>query len=432
MPALWDDSVRVQLIVGVQWGDEGKGKIVDLLGEEADIVARYQGGPNAGHTVQFGQEKFILHQIPSGIFHPHTICALGNGVVINPVSILEEIDLLESKGIRVYDRLWISAGAHLIFPYHQVLDQMGEEEDGEIKIGTTGRGIGPAYADKAYRTGIRVGMLLDPKGWESKVIHAVRSKNQLLSKLYGNPGVNEEQVIDSFRVFVQRLQGCIRDVSIELENARRNGKRLLLEGAQGTLLDIDFGTYPYVTSSNTTVGGACTGLGLNPRAIDRVIGILKAYTTRVGNGPFPTELKDEIGESIRKVGMEFGATTGRPRRCGWFDAVIARYAVRINGMDAFAMMKLDVLDHLDEIRICTAYRYKDQILEDFPPFLHVLEQVEPIYEVLPGWKTSTFGITQYEALPVNARKYIERIESLLQTPIRILSTSADRKGTILR
>lgn len=432
MPALWDDSVRVQLIVGCQWGDEGKGKIVDLLGEEADIVARYQGGPNAGHTVQFGKEKFILHQIPSGIFHPHTICVLGNGVVINPISILQEIDSLESKGVQVCNRLWISAGAHLIFPYHQLLDQMGEEEEGEQKIGTTGRGIGPAYADKIARTGIRVGVLLDPKGWESKILHTVRAKNQILAKMYGSPGVDENQIIESLRTFVQRLRDCIRDVSSELEKAYRNGKRILLEGAQGTLLDIDFGTYPFVTSSNTTVGGACTGLGINPRAIDRVIGIVKAYTTRVGNGPFPTELKDEIGESLRKVGAEFGATTGRPRRCGWFDAVIGRYAVRINGIDALAMMKLDVLDHLDEIRICTAYQYEDQIFEEFPPFLHVIEAVEPVYEVLPGWKTSTFGLTEYNQLPLNARRYIERIETLLQTPIRILSTSADRDGTIWR
>lgn len=432
MQALWDDATRVQLIVGTQWGDEGKGKIVDLLGEEADIVARYQGGPNAGHTVQFGNEKFILHQIPSGIFHPHTICVLGNGVVINPVSFLEEINSLESKGISVCNRLWISASAHLIFPYHQVLDQMGEEEEGEQKIGTTGRGIGPAYADKIARTGIRVGLLLDPKGWEAKILHAVRVKNQILAKLYGSPGVDENHVIDSLRKFVRRLRGCIRDVSFSLETARREGKRILLEGAQGTLLDIDFGTYPFVTSSNTTVGGACTGLGLNPRVIDRVIGVLKSYTTRVGNGPFPTELRDEIGEFIRKFGAEFGATTGRPRRCGWFDAVIGRYAVRINGIDALAMMKLDVLDHLDEIRICTAYRYENQVLEEFPPFLHVLEAVEPVYEVLPGWKTSTFGITQYEELPINARRYIERIEALLQTPIRILSTSADREGTIWR
>lgn len=432
MPALWDDAIRVQLIVGAQWGDEGKGKIVDLLGEQADIVARYQGGPNAGHTVQFGKEKFILHQIPSGIFHPHTICVLGNGVVIHPVSILEEIDALESKGIEVCNRLWISAGAHLILPYHLLLDQMGEESEGEQKIGTTGRGIGPAYADKMARTGIRVGVLLDSKGWEAKVLHAIRAKNQVLEKLYGNPGLDENQIIESLRIFVKRVRNCIRDVSFLLESARRQGKRVLLEGAQGTLLDIDFGTYPFVTSSNTTVGGACTGLGFNPKAIDRVIGVVKAYTTRVGNGPFPTELKDEIGESLRKIGAEFGATTGRPRRCGWFDAVIGRYAVRINGMDALAMTKLDVLDHLDEIRICTAYRYEDQILEEFPPFLHVIEAVEPVYEVLPGWKTSTFGLTKYEQLPLNACRYIERIETLLQTPIRILSTSADRDGTIWR
>jgi adenylosuccinate synthase len=427
---LLDEPVSVQLILGAQWGDEGKGKIVDLFGEKADFVARYQGGPNAGHTVRFGNEKFILHQIPSGILRSHTACVMGNGVVINPDSLLEEIGQIESAGIEVYSRLFISPCAHLILPYHQLLDRVVEDDASCEKIGTTGRGIGPAYADKANRTGIRIGMLLDPKGWEQKIRQAVRAKNLVLNKLYDSPGADEEAVIASLRTFLEKIRGCITDVSLKLREAHAGGKHILLEGAQGTLLDIDFGTYPFVTSSNTTSGGAYTGLGLHPRLIERVVGVVKAYTTRVGNGPFPTESKDETGETLRTVGGEYGATTGRPRRCGWFDAVVAKYAIELNGIDALAVMKLDVLDSMDEIKICTGYRYEGKTIDRFPPFCHVLDNVEPVYLTMPGWREKTSAVRHVEDLPHNARFYVRKIENILGVPVRILSVGAERDATI--
>jgi adenylosuccinate synthase len=430
LPALLDEPVSVQLIVGAQWGDEGKGKIVDLFCERSDIVARYQGGPNAGHTVRFGNEKFILHQIPSGILRPHPVCVMGNGVVINPDSLLDEIAQIESKGIEVYNRLLISPCAHLILPYHQLLDRAIEDETSGEKIGTTGRGIGPAYADKANRSGIRIGMLLDSTGWEQKVRKTVRAKNLVLQKLYDSAGVEEDGVIASLKTFLGKIRGCVADVSLKLREAHAAGQRILLEGAQGTLLDIDFGTYPFVTSSNTTIGGAYTGLGLHPRLIDRVIGVVKAYTTRVGNGPFPTELTDALGERIRTIGSEFGATTGRPRRCGWFDAVVAKYAIDLNGIDALAIMKLDVLDSINEIKICTGYRYDGKTHSHFPPFCHVLDHLEPVYITLPGWKQKTSDVRRYGDLPKNARTYIEKIETLLGVPVRILSVGAEREVTI--
>jgi adenylosuccinate synthase len=417
-------------VVGAQWGDEGKGKIVDLFGERSDIVARYQGGPNAGHTVRFGDETFILHQIPSGILRPHTTCVMGNGVVINPDALLEEIAVIESRGIEVIPRLFISPAAHLILPFHRLLDRALEDDIGAERIGTTGRGIGPAYADKASRSGIRIGSLLDGDRWEAKVRQAVQVKNQVLERLYEIPGVDAGEVVDSLRRLLERIRGCITDVGQLLRDAHAGGKRILLEGAQGTLLDIDFGTYPFVTSSNTTVGGACTGLGLNPRQIDRVVGIVKAYTTRVGNGPFPTELIDATGETIRSVGSEFGATTGRPRRCGWFDAVVAKYAIAINGIDALAMMKLDVLDAFDEIQVCTAYRHQGKTLAHFPVLCHVLESVEPVYETIPGWNQSIRDIRDYRALPGAARRYVEAVEALVDVPVRVLSVGAERDATI--
>jgi adenylosuccinate synthase len=427
---LLDGPSRVRLIVGAQWGDEGKGKIVDLFCEKSQIVARYQGGPNAGHTVRFGGEKFVLHQVPSGILRPHALCVMGNGVVINPDSLLEEIAMIEGKGIEVFSRLYISPAAHLILPYHQLLDRALEDESGCEKIGTTGRGIGPAYADKANRTGIRLGMLLDGEKWEQKIRHAVRAKNQILKKLYDSPGVDEDAVVASLNIFLGKVRGCIKDISVLLREAYTAGKRILLEGAQGTLLDIDFGTYPFVTSSNTTIGGAFTGLGLNPRMIDQVIGVVKAYTTRVGNGPFPTELTDALGETIRNIGGEFGATTGRPRRCGWFDAVVAKYSIALNGIDALAMMKLDVLDSMDEIKICTGYRFEGKESDQFPPLCHVLEKLEPVYITLPGWKETTSLIRRLEDLPLNAREYIRKIEAILGVPVRILSVGAEREATI--
>jgi adenylosuccinate synthase len=430
LPVLLDEPSSVQLIVGAQWGDEGKGKIVDLFGEKCDVVARFQGGPNAGHTVLFRGEKYILHQVPSGILRPHTTCLMGNGVVVNPDSLLDEIAGLEDRGIDVIGRLFISPNAHLILPYHNLLDRAFEEEAIGEKIGTTGRGIGPAYADKANRIGIRIGMLFDPAGWEGKVRQTVQAKNQILRRLYETDGTAEEAVVDGLRRFIDKIRTCVADTGAKIREARAAGKSVLLEGAQGTLLDIDFGTYPFVTSSNTTIGGASTGLGLNPRIIDRVIGVVKAYTTRVGNGPFPTELQDTTGESIRDVGGEFGATTGRPRRCGWFDAVVARYSVDLNGIDGLAMMKLDVLDRFDAIKICTGYRYRGERIPSFPAFCHVLDGLEPEYIALPGWKSATAGVRKYGDLPANARSYIETIESLVGVPVRVLSVGADRDATI--
>jgi adenylosuccinate synthase len=430
LPVLLDGPARVRLIVGAQWGDEGKGKIVDLFCEKSDVVARYQGGPNAGHTVRFKGEKFILHQVPSGVLRPHAVCVMGNGVVINPDSLLDEIAQIEARGIEVFGRLFISPAAHLILPYHQLFDRAIEDESGCEKIGTTGRGIGPAYADKASHTGIRMGMLLDGDRWEQKIRQTVRTKNQILQKLYDSPGVEEDAVVGSLKAFLGKARGCIRDIGVLLREAHAGGKRILLEGAQGTLLDIDFGTYPFVTSSNTTIGGAFTGLGLNPRAIDEVIGVVKAYTTRVGNGPFPTELTDATGESIRAIGSEFGATTGRPRRCGWFDAVVAKHSIALNGIDALAMMKLDVLDSMDEIRICTGYRFEGAVTDQFPALCHVLENLEPVYTTLPGWKEKTSSIRRPEDLPLNARAYIRKIEALLGVPVRIISVGAERDATI--
>jgi adenylosuccinate synthase len=430
LPALPDEPSRVRLIVGAQWGDEGKGKIVDLFCETSDVVARYQGGPNAGHTVRFGDQKFILHQVPSGILRPHALCVMGNGVVVNPDSLLEEIAMIESRGIEVTGRLFISPAAHLILPYHQLFDKALEDEIAGDKIGTTGRGIGPAYADKANRTGIRIGMLLDGDNWERKVLQTVAAKNQILKKLYDSPGVDGEAVVGSLKSFLGKVGACIADSGVLLRRAHSEGKRILLEGAQGTMLDIDFGTYPYVTSSNTTVGGAVTGLGLNPRMIDLVVGVVKAYTTRVGNGPFPTELDNALGESIRTLGGEFGATTGRPRRCGWFDAVVAKHSIALNGIDALAMMKLDVLDSMDEIKICTAYRIEGKETDQFPPFCHVLEKLEPVYISMPGWKQNTSEVRHPEDLPLNALSYIRKIESILGVPVRILSVGAERDATV--
>lgn len=430
MTAFLKESVSVQLVLGTQWGDEGKGKVVDLLGETSDIVARYQGGPNAGHTVKFDGETFILHLIPTGILRPHTQCFIGNGMVINPDSLLEEMKALEERGIEVSGRLFMSQNAHLILPYHPIIEKVSEEMDGDNKIGTTGRGIGPAYADKASRVGIRMGDLLDFSRLKKKVSQNVRVKNLILEKVYGVEGVDEKEVLDSLEAFREKVKENIVDATWMLHQEIRKGKRVLLEGAQGTLLDIDFGTYPYVTSSNTTLGGVCTGLGIGFRKIDRIIGVLKAYTTRVGNGPFPTELKGSLGDKVRETGREYGATTGRPRRCGWFDSVIARYAVQINGIDALAVTKLDVLDALDEIRICTGYRYRGKVLNRFPADCGVLEEVEPVTEVMPGWQEPISGVRRWEDLPEAARNYLKKIEEIVETPVGMVSVGSTREETI--
>ncbi|MCJ7813038.1 adenylosuccinate synthase [bacterium] len=430
MTALLKESIGVQLVLGGQWGDEGKGKIVDLLGESADIVVRYQGGPNAGHTIKIKEKTFILHLIPSGILRPHTRCVIGNGVVIHPDMLLEEISGLEEKGIQVSGRIFISSNAHLILPYHVFLDKASEELVGGKKIGTTGRGIGPAYADKASRVGIRMGDLLDSKYLEEKIVQNIKIKNLILEKIYGIEGVKVKTVLNSLLDFGEKIREAIVDTTWMIHQEIQSGKRILLEGAQGTLLDIDFGTYPYVTSSNTTVGGALTGLGIGPRKIDRIVGTLKAYTTRVGNGPFPTELKEPFGRHIREMGAEYGSTTGRPRRCGWFDSMVAQYAVRINDIDILAITKLDVLDTLDEISICVGYRHRGKQLNYFPNDCSLLEEIEPIYETLPGWKEKISDIKHFTDLPEAAQNYVKRIEEMIMRPIGIISVGADRNATI--
>jgi len=424
--------MSVNIIIGSQWGDEGKGKIVDLLSKNADVVARYQGGANAGHSIVLQGDKYILHLIPSGILHPQTTCIIGNGVVVDPGVLLDEIQFLESKGINISGRLLISHRAHLIMPYHKLLDQAQEDLSAEGKIGTTGRGIGPAYVDKVNRTGIRIVDLLDKDILTHKIQLNINQKNQILEKIYKRDRLDVAAITQEYLSFDKKMDEYIADISIYMEQAIRDRKNILIEGAQGTLLDIDFGTYPYVTSSNPISGGACTGLGIGPTRIDRVIGIIKAYTTRVGHGPFPTEFSGEMSNRMRELGDEYGATTGRPRRCGWFDAVIANYAARINGLDCFALTKLDVLDTLAEIKICTAYRFDERPITNFPADLRTLKQCQPEYIILAGWEVSTKPIRDYNDLPENAKKYIETIESLVGIPVSIISVGPDRDQTIFQ
>jgi len=424
--------MSVIVVVGAQWGDEGKGKIVDLLSNNFDIVARYQGGANAGHTVIIHDKKYILHLIPSGILHPQVECVIGNGVVIDPVALMEEIRLLESEGIKVAGRLWISQKAHLIMPYHKLLDTASEEKEGANKIGTTGRGIGPAYADKTNRKGIRIVDLLDRETFEQKLRRNVEEKNELLKKIYGKLPLDVESIIKEYLDFDQIIDPYIKDVSVYLNNAIEQGKSILLEGAQGTLLDVDHGTYPFVTSSNPVSGGACIGVGIGPSKISEVLGVMKAYTTRVGAGPFPTELSDAQGEFLRQEGQEYGATTGRPRRCGWFDAVVARYAIRINGIDSLAITKLDVLDKLESIKVCTGYHYNGKILTEFPTEHRILQNCEPVYETLPGWQQATGQVNDWKDLPIIAREYLEYLESITGAAIKIVSVGSRRNQTIFR
>ncbi len=423
--------MSVKIIVGAQWGDEGKGKIVDLLSEQVDIVARYQGGANAGHTIVIDGEQYILHLVPSGILHENTICVIGNGVVIDPLALLEEIEFLKSKGISVDGRLWISHRAHLIMPYHKLLDQAKESKDADRKIGTTGRGIGPAYVDKVNRMGIRIVDLLDRDTLEEKLRTNIKEKNEILKKIYKEKEIDVDQIINEYLDFDKKIDPYIKDVSTFLNESLKDGKQILLEGAQGTLLDIDFGTYPYVTSSNPTSGGACAGVGIGPTKIESVLGVIKAYTTRVGMGPFPTEIGDEEDFDLRDLGGEYGATTGRPRRCGWFDAVIAKFAVQVNGLDSFALTKLDVLDTLEEVKVCVAYKYKGKTITTFPSEMRILENCEPVYESFPGWQKPTSGIRSYQDLPANAKGYLDAIKNLTQTDFSIISVGSGREQTIL-
>ncbi len=420
------------VIVGVQWGDEGKGKVVDILSEHTDIVVRYQGGNNAGHTVIIDHGKFILHLIPSGILHGNKICVIGNGTVLDPLVLIEEIDTLKKSGyLRDDSHLLISNEAHLIMPYHKKLDLLKERVKGNLKIGTTGRGIGPAYEDKVARNGLRCKDLLNEEVLRQKIKTNLIEKNHILKNIYHDHGFEVHEIYYKYTEYAERLKSYITDTSTFLNNAIDEGKNILFEGAQGTLLDIDHGTYPYVTSSNAVAGEAATGSGIGPTKIDTVVGIAKAYLTRVGEGPFPTEGMGEEGDRLREQGGEFGATTGRPRRCGWFDSVAARYAVKVNGIEGLVLTKLDVLDELDKIPICTAYEYNGGRLEIFPSDNFILGDCEPIYEFMDGWKTDTKGITTFDELPQNAKAYIGRIEELVGVNVIMISVGASRKAAIM-
>ncbi len=421
----------VLVVVGAQWGDEGKGKIIDLLTERADIVARYQGGHNAGHTVVVGMEEFILHLIPSGILHRGKKCIIGNGVVVDPAALLEEMDGLKKRGIKIDHSLLISKNAHLIMPYHKALDIASENLKGNKKIGTTGRGIGPAYADKINRKGIRMADLLDPEQFREKLAANTGEANFLLERFYNAPLVHQDQVYEEYMGYARKLKKYITDTTLVLNEAIAKNKKVLAEGAQGTHLDVDHGTYPFVTSSSPTAGGACTGLGIGPNTIAEVMGIVKAYTTRVGSGPFPTEQENKLGELLRARGREYGATTGRARRCGWADTLIIRHAVRVNGMTSVAITKLDVLDTLDELKICVGYKYKGKLYEEMPSELTVLEKGVPQYITMPGWRQTTIGITKYSDLPKKARAYVEKLCKLCGVKPAIISTGARRDETIL-
>jgi adenylosuccinate synthase len=418
------------IVVGAQWGDEGKGKITDLLSRSADVVVRYQGGVNAGHTVVVNDTTFKLHLIPSGILYPETKCLIASGTVIDPKVLVQELDNLQALGIPA-DNLRISQTAHVTMPYHRLIDLAEEERKGENKIGTTGRGIGPTYADKSDRTGFRMLDLMCPDRFRAKLDWVLPLKNVLLEKLYGLEALDAEAIQAEYMLYAERLGQYVVDTALFIDQAVRSRKNILFEGAQGTLLDLDHGTYPYVTSSNPISGGACVGSGVGPTIIDRVIGVTKAYTTRVGEGPFPTELKGKVGQHLGDIGAEFGTTTGRARRCGWFDAVIGRYAVRINGLDCLAITKLDVLDELDEIKVCVAYKIDGQKVTEIPLDAHLFSLCEPIYETLPGWKTSTSDCRTVEELPKAAYNYLKFLAAQTGIPVAIVSLGAARGETII-
>lgn len=418
------------IVIGAQWGDEGKGKITDLLSRSADVVVRYQGGVNAGHTIVVKGQTFKLHLIPSGILYPNTDCIIGCGTVIDPQILIAELDQLKELNIST-DHLLISETAHVTMPYHRMIDQASEERRGSHKIGTTGRGIGPTYADKSERTGIRVLDLMNPDELREQLEWTINYKNVILEKLYNLPPLDAQEVIEQYLGYAERLRPHVVDTSLKISDAIQRRLNILFEGAQGTLLDLDHGTYPYVTSSNPVAGGACVGTGVGPTMIDRVIGVSKAYTTRVGEGPFPTELDGELGEMLCDRGAEFGTTTGRKRRCGWFDAVIGRYAVRINGMDCMALTKLDVLDELEEIQVCVAYDIDGQRSEHFPTSSRQFARCRPIYKTLPGWKVSTTDCRTLEDLPQQALDYLKFLAELMEVPIAIVSLGASRDQTII-
>ncbi len=421
------------VVVGTQWGDEGKGKIVDLLTEHADLIIRFQGGNNAGHTLVVDGEKYIFHLIPSGILYEDKKCAIGNGVVLDPSVLIEELDELAKRGRNVSpDRFKISFNTHLIMPYHKALDHAREAAKSEgKKIGTTGRGIGPCYEDKIVRNGIKVGDLLDPELFREKLESNVAEKNFLLTKLLNADGLDAEPIYKEYMAFAERLEPYIDNVSMLIDETRNRGGNILFEGAQGTQLDIDHGTYPFVTSSNTVAGGACCGAGIGPSNIDFVVGICKAYTTRVGGGPFPTELFDETGDLIQKKGAEFGATTGRKRRCGWLDGVVLSDAVRLNGLNGLAITKLDVMSGIDPVKICHQYQVDEEIFNYMPSNIRKVERIKPSYREVPGWQEDITAVRTFEDLPANARNYIKTIEEMSGTPVIIVSVGPDRDQTIL-
>lgn len=417
------------VLVGMQWGDEGKGKIIDILSQKVDYIVRYQGGNNAGHTVVVGKKEYIFHLIPSGILHPGKICCIGNGVVIDPEVLLDELDSLRKSNVNFSRRFKISSLAHLIMPYHKNLDQLRESKR-KNKIGTTGRGIGPCYADKINRCGIRMIDLSNPAIFSDKLKDNLKEKNEIFKKVYRHPGFSFQKIYRQYLDYGRLFAPYICDTSLLLDKASRDKADILLEGAQGTFLDIDFGTYPFVTSSSTISGGACIGTGIPPVKIDKVIGVCKAYTTRVGEGPFPTEFAAEFGNFMRDKGNEFGATTGRPRRCGWFDLVIARESVMLNGISRLAIMKMDVLDGLDKVKICIAYKYRGKIVKEFPRDLEVLSKAVPVYKEMPGWPNQADKPGSFRELHPNARAYLLELQNLLKTKITMVSVGSSRKDTI--
>ncbi|MEA4903189.1 adenylosuccinate synthase [Desulfitobacterium sp.] len=419
------------VLLGTQWGDEGKGKVTDFLAEKANLVVRYQGGNNAGHTVVVKDEEFKLHLIPSGILYEDKTCIIGNGVVVDPKVLLEELDYLAERKVKT-GKLLISSNAHVIMPYHRLLDELEEEARGEFKIGTTKRGIGPCYMDKTSRIGIRMIDLIDPEEFAAKLKRNLAEKNNLIIKVYGREALDFESIYQEYMVYADKLRPFITDSSLTIDGAIKSGEKVLFEGAQGTLLDLDHGTYPYVTSSHPTAGGACIGAGVGPTQIDKVVGVIKAYTTRVGEGPFPTELLDEMGEQMRQAGHEFGTTTGRARRCGWFDAVIARYAVRVSGISDFALMKLDVLSGLKEVKICVGYRVNGEVIYEFPQSQKVFSACEPVYEVIPGWQEDITNAETFADLPEAAQTYVRRIEELTETKVTLIAVGPGREQTIVR
>ncbi len=419
-----------RVVIGSQWGDEGKAKVVDYLTEDADIVVRFQGGANAGHTVEVGDEKYVFHLVPSGIMRPEKVCVISNGVVLDPKQILLELKELEEKNIDFTGRLFLSESAHVVFPFHKKMDQLNEIAAGKNAIGTTGRGIGPAYTDKVRRVGLRICDLMDEKGFKSKLYSITEMYNSHIQKLYGESSLSASEIYEEYIEYGRALKPYVSDTIVYLNNSIKAGKNILFEGAQGTFLDLDHGTHPYITSSNTVAAAACVGSGIGPRHIHEVVGVVKAYTTRVGNGPFPTELNDSLGEKLQTQGHEFGATTGRPRRCGWVDLVLLKKAAMVNGLTHLAITKMDVMDNFDEIKMCVGYNINGKVVENFPCQSELLEEVEPIYESVPGWNESTKDITNWEDLPQNAKNYLTTLSEKIDVPIGMISLGPKRHQTI--